>query len=135
MEPISIIVGALVAGASTALKETANQSVKDAYQGLKSLVIQHWKSRIETSDQTKENEAKEFLVNLENDPAGFQNSLKSKLNEIMPQPEVVLIDQAKQLEQLLNKLGYDTEQYNVSIGNDNKGIQIGNDNTQNNTFN
>ena len=35
MEPVSAIVGALIAGASAALNETANQAVKDAYAGLK----------------------------------------------------------------------------------------------------
>ncbi len=48
MEPISMLVGALVAGASSALKDTANQAVKDTYQGLKNLVIEHWKSDIDT---------------------------------------------------------------------------------------
>lgn len=35
MDPVSIIVGALIAGATDAVKETAGQAVKDAYAGLK----------------------------------------------------------------------------------------------------
>ena len=38
MEPISLILGALAAGATAAAKETASQAVKDAYAGLKSLI-------------------------------------------------------------------------------------------------
>ena len=38
MDPISLIVAALAAGASAAVKDTAGQAVKDAYSGLKALV-------------------------------------------------------------------------------------------------
>ncbi|MBD2489669.1 hypothetical protein [Aulosira sp. FACHB-615] len=38
MEPISIIITALSAGAIAATKETAGTAVKDAYQGLKALI-------------------------------------------------------------------------------------------------
>lgn len=38
MDPVSAIVGALIAGASAALKDTANQAIKDAYAGLKRLL-------------------------------------------------------------------------------------------------
>lgn len=42
MEPISLMVAALVAGATTALKDTAAVAVKDAYQGLKTLIQRKW---------------------------------------------------------------------------------------------
>lgn len=38
MEPISLIVTALVAGAVAAAKDTAEKGVKDTYQGLKTLI-------------------------------------------------------------------------------------------------
>ena len=38
MEPISLIIAALVAGATAATKDTAGQAVKDAYEGLKTLI-------------------------------------------------------------------------------------------------
>jgi hypothetical protein len=38
MDPVSLIVAALAAGASAALKDTAGQAVKDAYGGLKALL-------------------------------------------------------------------------------------------------
>ena len=41
MEPVTLIVGALAAGAAAAAKETASQAVKDTYGGLKNL-IQKW---------------------------------------------------------------------------------------------
>ncbi len=38
MEPISLIIAALVAGATAAAKDTAEKTVKDAYEGLKTLI-------------------------------------------------------------------------------------------------
>jgi Flp pilus assembly pilin Flp len=38
MDPISLIITALVAGALAATKDTAETAVKDAYQGLKTLI-------------------------------------------------------------------------------------------------
>jgi len=38
MDPVSLIVAALAAGASAALKDTAGQAVRDAYGGLKALL-------------------------------------------------------------------------------------------------
>lgn len=38
MEPISLIVTALTAGAVAAVKDTAEKGVKDTYQGLKTLI-------------------------------------------------------------------------------------------------
>lgn len=42
MDPISIIVTALVTGAATALKPVAEQAIKDAYAGLKRLIQQKY---------------------------------------------------------------------------------------------
>jgi len=39
MDPISAIVGALVAGASAAATDVASKAVKDAYDGLKALIL------------------------------------------------------------------------------------------------
>ena len=38
MEPISLILAALAAGAAAAAKDTAGTAVKDAYEGLKALI-------------------------------------------------------------------------------------------------
>jgi hypothetical protein len=43
MEPISLIVGALVAGAVSAAGEVGGQALKDAYSGLKTLLLDHFK--------------------------------------------------------------------------------------------
>jgi hypothetical protein len=44
MEPISLIIAALGAGAIAAAKDTASTAVKDAYQGLKTLIKKKFES-------------------------------------------------------------------------------------------
>lgn len=134
MDPISLIVGALVAGASSALKDTTNQMVKDAYQALKCLVIQHWKSKMKDDVKT-EDKVGMLFEELERDPESFKKPLERKLNEIMPHPDTTLINQAQKLEKLLKEAGYFPGKYAVATGSNNQGVQIGDDNTQTNTFN
>jgi NADH pyrophosphatase NudC (nudix superfamily) len=133
MEPISMIVGALVAGASAALKDTASQVVKDAYQGLKTLLVRYWKSTAEGNEQAKETEAKVLLNNLEEDPENFKLPLEKKLAKIMPEPNIALVDQAQQLHKLLDEAGFSAGKYTVTISNS-QGVQVGDHNRQNNKF-
>ncbi len=123
-----MIVGALVAGASTALKDTASQAVKDSYQGLKTLVIQHWKAKAK-DDAKAEDRAKMLFDELERNPEVYEKPLESKLNEIIPKPETALIKQAQQLKKLLKEAGYSPGIDIINVGDNNNNIQIGNKNT------
>jgi len=42
MDPVSVVVTALVAGAAAGVKPAAEQAVKDAYAGLKALIQRKW---------------------------------------------------------------------------------------------
>ncbi|HKO89383.1 MAG TPA: hypothetical protein VJU83_12820 [Burkholderiales bacterium] len=42
MDPLSLITAALVSGATAALKSNAEQALKDAYAGVKSLIKKRW---------------------------------------------------------------------------------------------
>jgi hypothetical protein len=42
MEPISLLLTAIVSGAAAALEPTTKQAVKDAYDGLKALIKRKW---------------------------------------------------------------------------------------------
>ena len=42
MDPVSVVVTALVAGAAAGVKPAAEQAVKDAYAGLKTLIQRKW---------------------------------------------------------------------------------------------
>lgn len=128
-----MIVGALVAGSSAALKDTASQAVKDAYSGLRTLVIHQWKNKASRNDSKLEQEAKILISNLEDDPETFQVPVEKKLSEFIPDPSADLIDKARVLYELLDKNGFDTGKYNVTV-HDGKGVQVGDNNTQINKF-
>ena len=51
MDPITLIVAALVAGASAGLKDTASTVIKDSYAGLKSLIRKRFGHRDPEIDQ------------------------------------------------------------------------------------
>lgn len=64
MDPISLLVAALAAGAKAALQDTASTAVKDAYAGLKSLIVSKFgkKASIESLEETPASAAKQAAV-------------------------------------------------------------------------
>lgn len=72
MEPVTVIVGALVAGAAAALKSTAEQAVKDAYAGLKRLVLDRCGHKADVAQAVAELESKP-------DSAGRKATLQEEL--------------------------------------------------------
>ena len=61
MDPISVIVAALSAGAAAGLKPTAEQVIKDAYSGLKAFIQRKWGqvnlSQLEGNPASEDNRA------------------------------------------------------------------------------
>lgn len=134
MDPISIIVGALVAGASESVRSNASQAVSDAYQGLKTLIVDKWKSSGAQEDVAeKETEAKIFLKQVEEDPETYKAFLQTKLQKVMPEPPAEVLGKASEFTELLKQAGLTSgDQINVSGS---QGVQIGSGNNQTNTFN
>jgi hypothetical protein len=83
MDPITSILTALVVGAAAGLKPTAEQAVKDAYAGIKSLI------------KRKYGQAKVDI--LESDPASkeVQNSVRQDLEKAEADKDPQLLAQAK----------------------------------------
>ncbi len=132
MDPISMIVSALVAGAAAACKETASQAIKDSYLGLKSLVVQFWQNKPDGDLAANESEANVFLKNLEEDP-DFQSLVEKKLSKIKAEPDNELLKQAESLMKMLDPKGARSGKYQVTIKNG-RGVQIGDHNRQINKF-
>ncbi|GBE95409.1 hypothetical protein [Nostoc cycadae] len=88
MEPISIIITALSAGAIAATKETAGVAVKDTYQGLKALIKKKFES------QPK---AQMVLEEHETDPETYEAPLKKKLTEAGADQDAAIIQAAQAL--------------------------------------
>lgn len=72
MDPVSLIEAALVAGAAVSAKDTASQAVKDAYNGLKTLL-----SRL-FAEKPK---AQVILAEHEANPETYEKPLKKLLTE------------------------------------------------------
>ncbi len=119
MDPVSMVLAALSAGAIAATKDTASQAVKDAYAGLKALA----KKRFAGKPQ-----AEMALAEYENDPDTWQKPLQRSLVETGADQDEALVQQAQQVLKLVNPQQASQGKYNVQIG-EGKGIIIG-DNAQ-----
>ena len=71
MDPVTLIVAAVAAGASAGLGDVVSQSVKDGYAGLKALLLRRL-------DNEK---AVETLADFESDPETYEKPLAKKLRE------------------------------------------------------
>ena len=119
MDPVSVVLAALAAGATAAAKDTASQAVKDAYAGFKALV----KKRFEKKPQ-----AEVVLAEYEHDPDTWEKPLQKLLVETGADQDEALVRQAQQVLKLVNPQQASQGKYNVQIG-EGKGIVIG-DNAQ-----
>ena len=119
MDPVSVVLAALAAGATAAAQDTASQAVKDAYAGLKALV----KKRFNQKPQ-----AEMALAEYEKDPDTWEKPLQKSLVETGADQDEALVRQAQQVLKLVNPQQASQGKYNVQIG-EGQGIVIG-DNAQ-----
>lgn len=128
MDPATLLLGALIAGASEATKETASQVIKDSYGGLKSMLLNFW------GTQTNEPaEADVLLKNLESDVELYRAPVESKIvgfSDAIPQE---LLLKSEELQNFLEAEGFSQPKYQVSAPNS-SGVQIGDNNSQTNNF-
>lgn len=115
MDPVSLIVSALTAGATAALKETASQAAKDAYAKLKTLVQRHF---------TGKPEAETALVQHEKKPEVWEAPLKDALVETGTDRDEAVLQAAEILLRLVQPQQVGTGKYNVQIG-EAEGVVIG----------
>ena len=116
----SIIIKALIAGAEIA----ATNIAPDAYQGLKTLIKRKF------SGVPK---AEMVLEEYEQDPETYEAPLKKKLTETGADKDTAIIEKAEELlKQLESKSA--SGKYNMVFQSEVKGSQVGDRNTQTNTF-
>ena len=98
MDPITLIVTAIVAGVAAAAKPTAEQAVKDAYAGLKELIRRRF---ADDGDVTA------ALAQVEKKPesAGRQETLKEELADAGAGQDADVLEAAKELLALLEAHG------------------------------
>ncbi|WP_414578856.1 hypothetical protein [Anabaena sp. CCY 9402-a] len=125
MDPISLVIAALGAGAIAAAKDTAGVAVKDAYQGLKALIKKKFES---------EPKAQMVLEEYETDPETYEAPLKKKLAEAGVDKDEEIIKLAQELLKQEKPEESAAGKYNTVFQGEVKGVQIGDRNTQTNTF-
>ena len=125
MDPITVIVGALAAGALKGVGDASSAAVRDAYARLKSLVS----SRLAESPA-----AVTALAQHQSDPETHEALLTNHLRDHgLAQDEPVIVA-AQGLMALLDTVGSRNGKYIVDLGGA-QGTQVGDHNRQKNTFN
>ncbi|MBG1266855.1 hypothetical protein [Nostoc sp. WHI] len=125
MEPISLIIAALGAGAIAATKDTAGTAVKDAYQGLKTLIKKKFES---------EPKAQMVLEEHETDPETYNAPLKKKLAEAGVDQDAEIIKLAQELLKQEKPEESAAGKYDTVFQAEVKGAQVGDGNKQENKF-
>ncbi len=129
MDPITLIVMALAAGATSgaleALKDDAKEKASAAYGKLRDLVQRRFSGNAR---------AENALVDHQDDPETYKAPLAKQLTESGAADDEELLAAAQAVMDLVDPKGAQTGKYNVTISGS-KGFQVGDHNTQTNTFN
>jgi hypothetical protein len=128
MEPISMIIAALGAGAIAATKDTAGTAIKDAYQGLKTLIKEKFAARGKEDDSDIVDKHEKKL-----DSEAFKELLKEELIDLGVDKDTEIIKLAQEILKQ-EKPESAAGKYNTVFKEEVKGVQVGDRNTQTNTF-
>ena len=120
MDPISLVVGALAAGAATGLTETATGAVKDAYAGLRGLVSRLFMDRPTGKAALEEHEQNPQL----------RAALAAELEKAGAASDQEIIAAAQRV---LAAVGPQSSKYLIDLRNAQVGL-VGDHNTQTVTF-
>ena len=123
MDPISLILEALTAGAVAALKDTAGEAIKDGYVALKSAIKKAWGA----SDNTADVLIKEYV----DDPEVSQKLMEKKFKDQGFDRNDDILALADALLKQVDPEGHTAGKYRVTITNS-KNVQVGDRNTQTN---
>jgi hypothetical protein len=128
LEPITLILTALAAGASAgtldALKDDIKEKFKAAYARLHGLARQRVAGRPH---------GELALAEYESAPRKWKGLLTAELTEAGAESDTELITAAKALMELVDHSGAKSGKYKVTV-NDSKGVQVGDGNVQVNKF-
>ena len=128
MDPVTLIVTALAAGAVLGLKDAASAAVKDAYAGLKALVKKRFAGRPKGELVLAEHEAA---------PQTREGPLAAELAAAGADRDSELVAAAQALMRLVDEEGFEAGKYNVKYQVDARGSQgvvVGDHAHQHNVF-
>lgn len=124
MDPISMIVGALAAGAASGLQDTTTGAVKDAYQSLRDRVSRRFAGRLV---------AETALAEHEKAPQVWAAPLSAELAAAGADTDAQIIAAAQRVMALIDEAGSRAGKYRVDLRGA-QGVQVGDRNIQTNRF-
>jgi hypothetical protein len=125
MEPISLILAALLAGAAKGVGKTAAKAVEDAYNGLRDALKRRLADKPAAQDAVEQYAAA---------PEDWQGNLELHLRQAKADQDQAVLDAASSLLRLTDPAGASTGKYNVNLAGA-QGVQLGDHNRQSNVFN
>ena len=125
MDPITLILSALAAGATAAAKDTATEAVKDAYHGLKALIQRRFSGKPD---------AETALGAYEKKPEVWTEPVKDALTETDADKDEEIIKAAQALMAQADPQGHAQGKYNVQFAGPVYGATIGDKNAVTNYF-
>lgn len=124
MDPVTLIAGALAAGALKGAGDTATSAVKDAYTTLKTAVAARFAERqVPTA----------VLDEHEEDPETYERPLAKRIHQADAADDPRIVELAQTLMHLMDDEGTRAGKYTVDVRGA-KGVQIGDHGTQHNVF-
>jgi hypothetical protein len=124
MDPVTLIVTALAAGAGLGLKDTTSAAIKDAYGSLKALVARRLTGR---------RDGELILVRHAEAPEAWEAPMATELTAAGAAHDAGLVAAAQALMSLVDEVGSRSGKYAVQV-HDAQGVQVGDHNTQHNVF-
>jgi hypothetical protein len=124
MDPVTLIVTALAAGAATALQDGVSSALKDAYARLTALVKKRFAGHPDREL---------VLARYEQAPQVWDKPLAEELTTTGAADDRDLMAAAQALMQLVDAAGSAAGKYQVVV-HGSRGVQVGDHNTQHNTF-
>lgn len=124
MDPVTLVVGALAAGALKGAGETASATVMDAYAALKAAVVARFADKQVPTGVIAEHS---------DDPETFEKPLAKRLQQAQAEQDPRIVDLARELMRLIDAEGSRAGKYDVDLRGA-MGVQVGDGNTQTNTF-
>jgi hypothetical protein len=124
MDPVTLIVTALAAGAASALQDGVSSAVKDAYGRLRTLVKRRFAGHPD---------GELALARHESAPHTWEAPLAAELSTVNAASDPDLVTAAQALMSLVDETGFRAGKYRVDLRGA-QGVQVGDYNTQTNTF-
>ncbi len=126
MDPVTLILSALAAGATAAAKDTASEAVKDAYHGLKALIQKKFSGQANGAAA---------LADYENKPEGWRaERAREVLTTAAAHQDDEIIKAARVLLAQADPQGHAQGKYQVHFAGTAYGVTVGDNATVQNTF-